>query len=113
MPDSLSNILFWEGTDSREDSDLDDIRTCLSDDFLNLGPEELGPSSSKCGDKFLTDFDFFGDTDEPEIDTVLLPLPAGDPEDALKHVAVEVWTMDSGDELTTVSFDFIAEAAFL
>jgi hypothetical protein len=89
MSDSCSNILFWGEPKSRENSDLDDVRTCLSDNFLNLEPEELGFSSSKFGDKFLLEFDFFGDTDEPDTDVAPLPVPAEDPEDILKHVDVE------------------------
>jgi hypothetical protein len=76
-------------TKSRKNSGLDDVRTCFSDDFLNLEPEELGLSSSKSEDKFFTTFDFFGDTDEPETDITPLPVPAEDPEDILKHVNVE------------------------
>jgi hypothetical protein len=108
MSDSCSNILFWGETKSRENSDLDDIYSCLPDDFLNLEPEELWLSSSKSENKFLTEFDFFGDMDEPETDIAPLPVPAEDPVD------VEFSTTDPGDEPTPpVSFESIAEAVFL
>jgi hypothetical protein len=46
-------------TKSRQNSDLDDVRICLSDNLLNLEPEKPGLSSCISEDKFLTEFDFF------------------------------------------------------